>query len=397
MEPSAAHFFVAGIELVSATLAFDQTCCCCAIELRDSDGATTKLIGDGASATEAIQSALQSIVTTPFHLTHEVNQRSDGLQQWNSIVTAVSKSGERCGVGKFVSSDAAVGQVVATLRALNHAAILKAPFRANNQKHLRSHAKQTLDELIEALGLGNLSSRHVSEAEGILLEQLNQVASSAVLTATNYPDRQAALSLFDTSAWLYDKTGNRRDSFMDTDLWLAWYPGLQNDHLTVAAVVDSMPAATANEIPWIVKLLENPESRIRFRGAVHLDDHDILHVLLGRGLQDQDEAFVIGFAMGTAKKSSYLQKAILRWFISRLYPEPYRIPAFLLPAFELGVQCGRETGVKDLYKRRLNDFRGHTMSDARREFGIDVDVLKKYFALERDAIPMTIASIRLPV
>ncbi len=77
-------------------------------------------------------------------------------------------------------------------------------------------------------------------------------------------------------------------------------------------------------------------------------DDDVLHVLLGRGLQDQDEAFVLGFAMGTAKKVSWFQYHIFKQVVVRLYPEPYRIPAFLLPAFDIGVQCRMKTGRKDL-------------------------------------------------
>ena len=127
-----------------------------------------------------------------------------------------------------------------------------------------------------------------------------------------------------------------------------------------------------------------------------MEDHDVLHVLLGRGLQDQDEAFVLGFAMGTAKKVSWLQYHIFQYTLSRLYPEPYRIPRFLHPAFQLGVKCGQLTGARDLYKRPLKNLRSFSIQEARREAGIDSEVLREFYRREQLAIPITIASLRLP-
>jgi hypothetical protein len=217
-----------------------------------------------------------------------------------------------------------------------------------------------------------------------------------VLTAANYPRPDSILNLFDTSAWLFDSQGRRRDAYTDTDLWLAWYPGVHNDQQTVDEVIRTMPAAPPSKIPWIVRMFENPESWVRFRGAVDLEDHDVLHVLLGRGLQDQDEAFVLGFAMGTAKKVSWLQYWVFKLVLARLYPEPYRIPRFLQPAFNLGVRCGQATGAKDLYKRHLKRLRGLSLADARKEAEIDMGVVSDFYEQERQQIPFTIASLRLP-
>ena len=58
------------------------------------------------------------------------------------------------------------------------------------------------------------------------------------------------------------------------------------------------------DVPLIIKLTENPKyssSRV-FTGAVDLFTHDCIHVLLGRGLLLKDEAFVIGYTMGSAKR-----------------------------------------------------------------------------------------------
>ncbi len=340
--------------------------------------------------------AIRNCSSYDFDLELEQRRLSDTEMQYIAIVNSQAGKHERTGVGKFVSDSELLGNTMATFRALNNCGLLRPNFRANNQKQLRQVAGQALQELVHTLELGRLTSRRRCEAEGVLMEHLNRIASAAVLTATNATNSDAVLNLFDTSAWMYDANGLLRDSFTETDHWLAWYPGLENGDQTVDAVMKTMPAATASEIPWIVRMLENPESWLRFRGAVALEDHDVMHVLLGRGLQDQDEAFVIGFAMGTAKKVNWLQSRVLRWVVSHLYPEPYRIPKFLLPAFDLGVQCGLRTGSKNLYKKPIHDLIHQPLKEARARCELDVDVLREFYRLEQKAIPLTIASVRLP-
>ncbi len=374
----------------------------CELAIRSQHG-VLQLSGGGEAREAAIAAALAPLCRRPFQIA-EARRTQKKTGQWQYVVATREfddrpdrqPAKRRVGVGRCSAEDPDMGLVVASLRAASHAAMLKSAYRANHQRALRGWSRDLLSELVDAWGLDEVDEFSRLEAEGIVLEHLNRVASAAVVTAANHPDPDSILSLFDNSAWLYDSHGARRDAYTATKLWLAWYPGIENDELTVDAVIKSMPAAPETAIPWIVKLFENPESWLRFRGAVDLEDHDVMHVLLGRGLQDQDEAFVIGFAMGTAKKISWLEYRIFKFVLAYLYPEPYRIPKFLQPAFDLGVKCGQETGAKDLYKRQLKELRGLTLCEARRQAGIDLDVVRKYYEIEQQQIPFTIASLRLP-
>lgn len=302
----------------------------------------------------------------------------------------------KAGVGRATSNNQETAITLAALRAANHAGLLNRQHRANNQKVLREWASETAEQVSQSRSSQTPDEIQQLLIESLILDAFNRVASAAVITATNHPRPESILSLFDTSVWLFDSDGQRRDSYTDTNLWLAWYPGVDNDREVVDDVIHSMPAAPDSAIPWIVKLFENPSSRFRFRGAVDLEDHDVLHVLLGRGLQDQDEAFVLGFAMGTAKTISSIEIAVFRFILTRLYPEPYKIPNFLSPAFNLGVQCGRETGNKNLYKQSLKDLRSLSLGKARSATGIDMQIVRRYYQAEQEQIPYTIASLRLP-
>ena len=366
------------------------------IEFLDKDQNDCVASGLGKDLLAAISTTVQSLCTNKVEFRFEERDCHGGRIQWVAHCQALEHHEFQFGLGKSISDNPTIGATHAALKAANHAGQLKAAYRSNNQKQLRQIASQTLSELESVLCSERIAPRQTAEAEYLLIESLNRAASSAVIVSSNHPRRDSVLSLYDTSAWLYDSSGNKRESLLRTDHWLAWYPGLENDSLTVEEIVDSMPAVAASKIPWIIKILENPESPFRFRGAVSLRDHDVLHVLLGRGLQDQDEAFVIGFAMGTAKKASPIQRRVLRFVLGRVYPEPYRIPTSLLPAFDLGFACGRETGTKGLYKLKLDSLLGNSVRQARIECGIDTDVLKRYFRAEQRRIPMTIASVRLP-
>jgi hypothetical protein len=86
-----------------------------------------------------------------------------------------------------------------------------------------------------------------------------------------------------------------------------WHLPLSNGDITLDAALASLRrvGAPAADIPLMVQLIENPKYRIPcldlFHGRVALDQHDVIHILLGRGLLNKDEGFTIGFTMGSSK------------------------------------------------------------------------------------------------
>ena len=136
-----------------------------------------------------------------------------------------------------------------------------------------------------------------------------------------------------------------------------------------------------NDIPFIIQLFENPKYKL-LSGAVTLDSHDIIHVLLGRGLLPKDEAFVIGFTMGAAHVSA-IQKRIFKFVSKFLYPDGYRFVAQDLNIFENGIRCAEIMGCSDISKVDLTQYTGYTIENARKELGIDVGLLETYYRIEK--------------
>lgn len=178
--------------------------------------------------------------------------------------------------------------------------------------------------------------------------------------------------------------------------WKDWCPGLDNDERTMRQVLATLPAAPAEAIPWIVRLFENPEGWLRLHGAVDLAHHDMIHVLLGRGLLGQDEAFVIGFTMGSTKAVSWAEEWWFKFAASNLYPVPYRMPRKILAAYELGLEAGRGMGVRNIHRAVDDSMLDRPLGDVRRTLGIDPAVLRRFYARERAILRGTAASERLP-
>lgn len=184
---------------------------------------------------------------------------------------------------------------------------------------------------------------------------------------------------------------------MSTTSWRDWNPGLDNDHLTMSAVLADLPANEQKEIAFVVRLFENPCSPIAFKGAISLARHDCMHVLLGRGLLAQDEAFVIGYTMGTSKTISAVSVWLFKKIARYVYRKPYNLGETDLMVYDLGFEQGQKCAVDRIYNYPLEKHTEMTLGELRALFGIDSASLKKAYQRERFLIPDSTVSQRLPV
>lgn len=112
-------------------------------------------------------------------------------------------------------------------------------------------------------------------------------------------------------------------------------------------MVDSLANAVYNlrgdcdEIPWQVRLFENPQSFLALPGAIDLFGHDCLHILLDRGLSSEDEAYVLGFTMGNDPNTRPGHLAIFKFLSQYFYPAPYNFTEKDLEVFDRGFRRGR--------------------------------------------------------
>jgi len=123
-----------------------------------------------------------------------------------------------------------------------------------------------------------------------------------------------------------------------------------------------------SEIHWFVWLLENPKSPLSLTGAIDLYNHDIIHILLERGMEVKDEASVIGFTMGNSETTSSWVRWLFEFCARYLYPEGYRFSEADLLEYEKGFAYGYTRLKRNIHLTKFDEKK--TVAKLRKEWGI---------------------------
>lgn len=180
-----------------------------------------------------------------------------------------------------------------------------------------------------------------------------------------------------------------------------WHVPLARVHATLRGAYAELQALglKQDDVPFLVQLVENPRYDLPgfnvFNGAVDLRTHDLLHILLGRGLLPKDEAFVIGFTMGSTDRVSQTEERLFAFFSKYLYPRAYRFDDDDLRVFRDAVRLGFISDCDSLSETDLDRVADLPLDEARRALGIEDDLLRAYFAIEKRRYPGSFESARL--
>ena len=123
-------------------------------------------------------------------------------------------------------------------------------------------------------------------------------------------------------------------------------------------------------IHWFVWLLENPKSPISLTGAIDLYNHDIIHILLDRGMLNRDEAMVIGFTMGNSETTSSWVRWLFEFCARYLYPISYRFNEYDLLEFERGFAYGYTRSRRNIHLAKFDVERD--IEEIRKEWDIEL-------------------------
>lgn len=158
-------------------------------------------------------------------------------------------------------------------------------------------------------------------------------------------------------------------------------------------------AARAEEIPLLVRLIENPRYKIPgitlFHGSVDLRQHDCIHLLLGRGLLSKDEAFVIGFTMGSTGEVSTVEETLFSKIARHLYPRIYRFDADDEEIFRDAVKLGAISHCEPLDRADFRPLLDMPLAEARARLGIEPELIEAFYRIEKKRFPEAKASQRL--
>ena len=125
-----------------------------------------------------------------------------------------------------------------------------------------------------------------------------------------------------------------------------------------------------SSIHWFVWLLENPVSPISLTGAIDLENHDLIHILLDRGMEIRDEAMVIGFTMGNSTGTTSLVKWLFEFCARYLYPAGYKFDDADIVEFNRGYAYGYTRSKRNIHLERFDVTQN--ISDIRADWGINL-------------------------
>ncbi|NRA23707.1 MAG: hypothetical protein HRU08_04370 [Oleispira sp.] len=176
-----------------------------------------------------------------------------------------------------------------------------------------------------------------------------------------------------------------------------WFVPFENDRISLRQGLASLAAvgAPAEDIPFIVRLLENPEGLGLLSGSVSLHQHDCIHLVLGRGLLPKDEAFIIGFTMGSSKGISSWEERIFSWISNHFYPQIYRFNQQDLEVFKDALHLAQVCRCKAFDTVDFDQYLDESLADIRKFLGLEDELIKSYYRLEKKRYPQAKESQRL--
>lgn len=187
----------------------------------------------------------------------------------------------------------------------------------------------------------------------------------------------------------------------DVDRIRRWCIPLSQRDVTLGAAARELAeiGIAQAEVPLVVQLVENPRYDLPgfdvFHGATSLRSHDYIHIVLGRGLLAKDEAFVVGFTMGSTGRVSTTEEHLYAWVSKYLYPPHYRFTDDDLRVFRDGVRLGFVSGCRSLASVDFEPLLEHALGAIRDALEIDDALLRAYYAIERRRNPHCPESQRL--
>jgi hypothetical protein len=158
-------------------------------------------------------------------------------------------------------------------------------------------------------------------------------------------------------------------------------------------------ALAQDSIPLLVQLVENPKFDLPgvelFSGATDLHTHDYIHLLLGRGVLPKDEAFVLGFTMGSTNRVGEIEEKLYGLFTRYLYPKHYRFSDEDYQVYKDAVRLGYVSDCQSLADVDFEGLLDLSLGQAREKVGLEASLLRAYYEIEKKRYPHSFESRRL--
>lgn len=180
-----------------------------------------------------------------------------------------------------------------------------------------------------------------------------------------------------------------------------WFIPLSESSRTLGEAYTDMQSIGYRQeaIPLIIQLVENPKYALAglniFSGQTDLQTHDYIHLILGRGVMPKDEAFVLGFTMGSTNRMTAIEENLYGLFSRFLYPRDYRFNEEDFQVYKNAVRLAYISGCQPLDTVDYASLLERPLGEIRQQLGIETDLLAAYYRIEKNRYPDAMESRRL--
>jgi hypothetical protein len=179
-----------------------------------------------------------------------------------------------------------------------------------------------------------------------------------------------------------------------------WHIPFHEDAISLQAALDSVPPATAMlEMPLMLRLQRDPVlsflGQLVFRAGLDQHQHDCIHVLLGRGLLAMDQAFALGFTLGSSKKGSMPEHKLHGEVGRHFYKNTALFGETESVVFKDGIKLAYLSFCAPLDRFNFKPWHNHPLRQVREAIGLEPELFQAYFAVEKHRFPHSVASQRL--
>lgn len=167
----------------------------------------------------------------------------------------------------------------------------------------------------------------------------------------------------------------------------------------MSALASVPPLTTKSELPLMLRLQRDPDlsflGQLVFQAGLDQHQHDCIHILLGRGLLPMDQAFVLGFTLGSSKKGSMPESKLHAEVGRHFYKKVQLFSESESAVFKEGIKLAYLSFCAPLDNFDFRPWHNQPLRDIREAIGLEQELLQAYFAVEKHRYPHSLAAQRL--
>lgn len=170
--------------------------------------------------------------------------------------------------------------------------------------------------------------------------------------------------------------------------------------MSLGEALASLPSTqAAGELPLMLRLQRDPVlsflGQLVFRVGIDQHQYQCIHILLGRGFLPMDQAFVLGFTIASTQKGSLPEHRLNAEITRHFSRSEIQLSGSENAVFKEGIKLAYMSSCAPLDDFEFEPWHACSLGDLRDAVGLETELLRAYYLLEKHHYPHSRESQRL--